>query len=312
MKIIKFLKSIKPIYIILVLFVIVLIVSALGSKTKEGMTSGNYTSLENYIKQRDDILSDINNFINAQDDTSPWGSSVDFLKNIINYFKIKTSFSVKQFFKNKDLNGDGAVVVRKSNGTFIRDNSTNNLDTDEKLYYYDLVAQDKNSDSTIVAFKDTDQGNFYKDNQDNSGNLTTSQSLSGTPHILQSIDRNDTVTQTKVDQAKSLLDNQINLLNSSDKNTINTSINNLGGVIDKIIALVYENGGLGSDVDSSAYNPNYIETTSSDQYQQDQYLKNLQNQIIKLREDQYKKNSNNYDSKSADYWKNLYFEFFKH
>jgi len=306
MKMIKFLKKIKPIYIILVLFVIVLIVSALGSKTKEGMTSGDYTTLRSYTTQRDDILSDINNFIIAQGNSSPWGSTDNFKTNLQSYIKTYTSFSIKQFFKSKDANADGAVVVRKSDGTFIRDNSGNILESDEKLFYYDLVAQDQNSDSTIVAFKDTDQGNFYKDNQDNSGSLTTSQSLSGTPHILQSIDRNDTVTQTKVDQAKSLLDNQINLLNTADKNTINTSISSLIDVIDKIVALTNSTGGGGTNADLYAYNPNYIETTSSDQYQQYQYLKNLQNQIVKLREDQYKKNSNNYDSKTADYWKNLY------
>jgi len=266
MKIIKFLKKIKPIYIILVLFAIVLIVSALGSKTKEGMTSGDYTTLRNYRIQRDDILSDINNFIISQGNSSPWGSTENFKTNFQNYVKIITSYSVKQFFKNKDANADGAVVVRKSDGTFIRDNSGNNLATDEKLFYYDLVAQDQNSDSTIVAFKNTDQGNFYKDNKDSSGNLITSQSLSNTPYILQSIDRNDTVTQTKVDQAKSLLDNQINLLNSADKNTINTSISSLIDVIDKITALTNSTGGGGTNADLYAYNSNYTDTTIEDKF----------------------------------------------
>jgi len=260
MKIIKFLKSIKPIYIILVLFAIVLIVSALGSKTKEGMTSGDYTTLRSYTTQRDDILNNIDNFIKVQGVSSPWGSSDNFKTNLQSYIKTYTSFSIKQFFKSKDLNSDGAVVVRKSDGTFIRDNSGNFLESDEKLYYYDLVAQDQNSDSTIVSFKNTDQGNFYKDNKDDSGNLITSQSLSNTPHILQSIDRNNDVTQNKVDQAKSLLDNQINLLNSSDKNTINTSISNLIGVIDRIVALTNTNGGGGTDADLYAYNQSNKDT----------------------------------------------------
>ena len=309
MKIIKLLKSIKPIYIILVLFAVVLIVSALGSKTKEGMTSGDYTTLKNYRIQRDDILSDIDYFITAQGDSSPWGSSDTFKTNLQSYVKIITSYSVKQFFKRKDANADGAVVVKKSDGTFVRDNSGNNLEYDEKLYYYDLAAQDKNNDGTIVAFKNTNQGNFYEDNQDNSGNLTTSQSLSNSPYILQSIDTTDIITQTKVDQAKSLLDSQINLLNTADKNTINTSISSLIDVIDKIVALTNSTGGGGTNADLYAYNPNYLETISPDQYNS-RYLDEDSEwgtdpvYSHQRRREHTKINDN--DNNSVSYWKNLY------
>ena len=318
MKIIKFLKSIKTIYIILGLLAVVLIVSALGSKTKEGMTSGDYTTLRNYRIQRDDILSDIDYFIKAQGDSSPWGSSDTFKTNLQNYVKTNTSFSVKKFFKKNDLNGDGVVVVSKSHGTFIRDNSGNNLDDDEKLYYYDLVAQDKNKDGTIVAFKNTDQGNFYEDNKDNSGNTITSQSLSNTPYILQSIDSNDIVTQTTVDAVKLLLDNQIKLLNSADKNTINKSISSLTDVIDKIVALTNTNGGGGTNADLYAYNPNGIYTTQERHYYRDEETEPDTEQEPETEPKEYddyntaysherrRQNTSINDNSSSNYWKNLY------
>jgi len=296
MKIIKFLKSIKPIYIILCLLVVVLIVSALGSKTKEGMSSGLLTSLRNYRIERDEILNDINFFIKVQGDSSAWGSSLDFKRNFDNYYKILFKFRLKQFFINKDLNADGAVVVKKSDGTFIRDNSGNVLDSDEKLYYYDLVAQDKNSDSRIVSFKNRDQGNFYRDNVDNSGNLTTTQSLSNSPYILESIDRNDTVTQTKLNAAKLLLDNQINLLNSTDKTTINTSIASLINVIDRIVILTNSPGGGGTNADLYIYDPDYIPEDREDDLDEEdevesEYQRYLHEQILKFqREQQYNRN----------------------
>ena len=238
-------KKIKPIYIILGLFIVVLIVSGLGSKTKEGFgDSGTFTELKNYRTQREGVLKDINNFVKAQG--SRWGNGATFQTNLTKYIASYTSLKLKSFFKVKDANNDGIIVVRKNDNSFVRDNSTtdnsgNTLGSDNKMFYYDLNAQDKNQDGVIVSYKNTDQGNFHKDNTDNSGNLVTSQSLAYSPFILEYLKDADKVTSNLVDANKKLLTDQINLLTStSDKTNINNSLASLLLITDKIVKLMAE------------------------------------------------------------------------
>jgi hypothetical protein len=259
MKIFKFIKKIKTIYIILGLFVVVLLVSALGSKTKEGMTSSNYTTLRTYQTTRDSILRDINNFVTAQDAT--WGDKGTFKNNLGNYMKAYAGLSTKTYFKSKDTSNKGNVVVSQTNGSFIRDNSNNILKTGEKLYYYDLGAQDKDKDGVVVSYKNTNQGNFYGDNKDNSGNQITSQALAGTPYILQTLSGDDSVTKEGLDAARALLDNQIaKLKTTADKVIINNNLTKLLAVIDAMVALTTIGQGSssssGSNTDLYAYDPN--------------------------------------------------------
>ena len=238
MKIIKLLKKVKPIYIILGLFAVVLIVSALGSKTKEGMSSGNYLNLRKLVNKRNDILYDISNFIKAQSNNTTWGSTSTFNTNFQSFVTTYGNYSVKKFFLSKDLNNDGFVVVNKRENTFVRDNSNNNITDFEKFYYYDLAAQDKNKDNTILSYKNKDQGNFYKDNVDNSGVVITAASLSNTPYIVETIDSIRKVTKADSDAAKALVDAQIERLSTrAEKDTINKLINDLIEVMDKITEL---------------------------------------------------------------------------
>ena len=320
----KFLKKIKPIYIIVGLFVIVILVSALGSKTIEGYTSGQYTALRPYITERDDIMNDINNFVLVQG--TSWGSGSNFRSNLGNYLKLYTSLSTKSFFKSKDINNDGAVVVSKRDGTYIRDNtndsSGNKLGIDEKLYYYDLGLMDKNNDGSIVSYKNTDQGNFFGDNKDNSGNPITASSLSGTPYILQTITSDETVTKATVDTAKALVDNQIALLTSTaDKNTINASINKLLTVVDKIVSLTIIADTSSSSADLYKYDPTYIDSNfrfrekipyrRRDQYirhnqYEDEYLDDYNSPYNHERRRLVTRMKDKHKHRGVNYWKNLY------
>jgi hypothetical protein len=318
----KFLKKIKPIYIIVGLFVIVILVSALGSKTIEGYTSGQYTALRPYINERNGIMNDINNFVQVQG--TSWGSGSNFRSNLGNYLKLYTSLSTKSFFKSKDINNDGAVVVSKRDGTYIRDNtndsSGNKLGIDEKLYYYDLGLMDKNNDGSIVSYKNTDQGNFFGDNKDNSGNPITASSLSGTPYILQTITSDETVTKATVDTAKALVDNQIALLTSTaDKNTINASINKLLTVVDKIVSLTIIGDNSFSSADLYKYDPTYIDSNfrfreKIPYRRRDQYIRHNQYDDLddyntpynheRRRDATRMKDKNTH--RGVNYWKNLY------
>jgi len=264
----KYIKKIKPIYIILGLFIIVLIVSALGSKTKEGMmSSGDYTSLQTYKRQQYGIISDIIKFANAQ--STAWGSSDTFKANLSNYIKHYNVLSVRNFYKNLDTNKDGAVVVSIRNQTFIRDNTTNTLGDGEKLYYYDLNSMDKNQDGSIVGYKNTNQGNFYRDN---SGNANDASSFTGTPYIMQSITDNDRVSQSLVDTDRALLDQQINMLTStSDKAIIKKSLDDLLTVTNNIVALIYKKDAEGNDRDLYTYNPNNTNIVYHSSYDVDDY-----------------------------------------
>jgi len=318
----KFLKKIKPIYIIVGLFVIVILVSALGSKTIEGYTSGQYTALRPYMNERNGIMNDINNFVLVQG--TSWGSGSNFRSNLGNYLKLYTILSTKSFFKSKDINNDGAVVVSKRDGTYIRDNtndsSGNKLGIDEKLYYYDLGLMDKNNDGSIVSYKNTDQGNFFGDNKDNSGNPITASSLSGTPYILQTITSDETVTKATLDTAKALVDNQIALLTSTaDKNTINASINELLTVTDKIVSLTIIADTSSSSADLYKYDPTYIDSNfrfreKIPYRRRDQYIRHDEDDDLDDYNSPYNherrrlvtRMKDKHKHRGVNYWKNLY------
>ena len=120
-------KKVKPIYIILGLFVLVIIISALGSmKTIEGMTSGDRTKLRQYQTVLNDTLNQIDDFVKSRQG-SGWDSNNTFKQNTSDFIKKYSKFSVEQFLKAHDTNNDGIVIVSKSDGKFIRDNSGNVL-----------------------------------------------------------------------------------------------------------------------------------------------------------------------------------------
>jgi hypothetical protein len=251
MKNFRLFKKIKPIYIILGLLAIVLIVSALGS-IKEGMTSGENTQLKSLNVKRNDTLDKIYVFVNASK-SSGWDSDDSFLTSLNEFLKVYSTLGMQNFMKSRDVNVDGKVVVDKNN-KFIRDNSGNYTNSDEKLFYYDLKSQDISNDGLIVAYKDSDRGNFYRDNSGNEVFPTSS------PYIIQTIGTNN-VTQYTVDSAKLVLDNKINMLsNADDKNTINTLISDLIGFTDKIISII--NTKITSPDSSYTYDPNdvYVST----------------------------------------------------
>ena len=227
-------KKIKPIYIILGLFLLVLIFSALGSQ-KEGMTSGERTALRTYTSARDAIKIKIDAFINGKKTTS-WDINSTFRNNVNAYISIYINYQLQNNLQIQDLSGnkDGIVIVNKENNKFVRDN-IGSPNSNEKLFYYDLKAQDKNNDGLVVAYRNQDQGNFYRDNVigatgGNNDNFPTS-----SPYILQSLGRTNNVRQSDVDAAKSLVDAQIaTLSNSDEKNTINTLVNELLAVSKQI------------------------------------------------------------------------------
>jgi hypothetical protein len=325
MKILKLFKKIKPIYIILGLFVVVLIVSALGSKTKEGMTSSDYITLRTYQMTRDSILRDINNFVNIQDAT--WGDKGTFKNNLGKYIQAYTGLSTKTYFKSKDSSNAGNVVVSTMDGTFIRDNSNNVLKTGEKLYYYDKGSKDKDKNSMIVSYKNTDQGNFYQDDVDNSGNKITAQSLAGTPYILETLNDSDYVTKEGVDAARALLDNQIaKLKTTADKGIINNNLSKLVAIIDKIVALTTIGKG-SSTIDLYDYDPNNFNRYRPDEddddddkdiydkvytpysmkkYYKKKYSYDDDDDEYDYNEDDYPLLNTNKKKSGSNYWKNLY------
>ena len=126
------------------------------------------------------------------------------------YFRKYVNYSNQSYLKTKDINNDGIVVVDKDSNKYERDNSGNVTGSTEKLFYYDLNAQDRNNDGSIIAYRDSDRGNFYRDNSGSEVFPTTSD------YISQQIDTSSIITQTDVNSAYAPITAQINTLTNAD------------------------------------------------------------------------------------------------
>jgi len=242
----------KILHIILGLLAVILLGLGLGT-LKEGMTSSARTQMVEHTAKRTGARNDIIKFVDRMKISQPtWDSSNNFFDNVDTYFRAYSGFNVQNYLKSKDVNADGLVVVDNSN-KYIRDNSGTTVSTGEKQYYIDVKTQDINNDGKIVAFRDTDRGNFYRDN---SGAEVFP---SSSPYILQVLPSSPELkTQAMVNDALLPVTTQINKLTSADdKKTINDLITIYIDMTNKIINL--ENDSV-TYKKLTSYDPNDVST----------------------------------------------------
>ena len=242
----------KILHIILGLLAVILLGLGLGT-LKEGMTSSARTQMVEHTAKRTGARNDIIKFVDRMKISQPtWDSSNNFFDNVDTYFRAYSGFNVQNYLKSKDVNADGLVIVDNSN-KYIRDNSGTTVSTGEKQYYIDVKTQDINNDGKIVAFRDTDKGNFYRDN---SGAEVFP---SSSPYILQVLPSSPELkTQAMVNDALLPVTTQINKLTSADdKKTINDLITIYIDMTNKIINL--ENDSV-TYKKLTTYDPNDVST----------------------------------------------------
>ena len=245
----------KIMYIILSLLAVILVALGVGVASglggnQEGMTSGERTELLKYYTKRTKVRNEISQFVLSKKNTN-WDGSNLFLINLNKYLKVFTTFKVQQFLKIKDINADGIIVVEQSGNKYVRDNSGTDVKVGEKLYYIDVNGQDTNKDGKIVIYKNSDNGNFYRDNSGTEVFNTSS------PYILQIIDpANAILAQTDVDAAYLPIKTQIDTLtNTDDKSGLNVLIKNYTDLTDDIIKLEGTSSPPGSAISGMGYNP---------------------------------------------------------
>jgi hypothetical protein len=224
----KFLKfNIKPIYLILGLFIIVLIVSALGSKTKEGFSLvdvsdlstllNSYNPLINYYTLRTKNIDDLNKFLTSVKNTN--FNTATFITNVNSFFTLFFKVIIQAFMKNLDVNKDNKVVVTKSTGGFLRDNSG-----EEKFQTSD-------------------------------------------PNILAAIDYGTSISSANLDAALKLINDQIETLSFIEQKSINSIFldffkNNIY-IIFSVLIDKTNKFSVDSYLNKAMYNQTYLTTSSS-------------------------------------------------
>ena len=309
----------KTLVFIIIFFLFLFVVMSLNTPQKEGLTSSSSvrTQLLSYNTQRNDIKDQMVNFINSK----MWNSDGEFLKKLEGYLDVYEKFTIQNYLKTKDLNNDNKVIVNSTSNKFLRDNSGNdNVLTGEKLYYIDLKAEDKNNDNKFVGYRDTDRGNFYRDNSANDPAVFPTIS----DYIMQVIDNTVVkLTQTNVDTAYAPILAKINTLtNVDEKTSINYLISKYKEITDNIMINInnQENMNIYYDqlyeYDPTVIPPSTTSTATSEAWK-NMYLAELQKKVaININNNYFKElyaqalrtttNINN-----ENYWKNTYLNLLK-
>jgi len=309
----------KMLVFILVLLLISLLLFTVFGNQKEGLTSSSSvrTQLLSYNTQRNDIKDKMVNFINSK----MWNSDGEFLKKLEGYLDVYEKFTIQNYLKTKDLNNDNKVIVNSTSNKFLRDNSGNNsVSSGEKLYYIDLKAEDKNNDNKFVGYRDTDRGNFYRDNSANDPAVFPTIS----DYIMRVIDNTAVkLTQTDVDMSYNPILAKINTLtNVDEKTSINYLISKYKEITDNIMINInnQENMNIYYDqlyeYDPTVIPPSTTATATSEAWKK-LYLAELQKKVaININNNYFKElyaqalrtttNINN-----ENYWKNTYLNLLK-
>ena len=304
----------KTLVFIILFFLFLFVVMSLNTPQKEGLTSSSSvrTQLLSYNTQRNDIKDQMVNFINSK----MWNSDGEFLKKLEGYLDVYEKFTIQNYLKTKDLNNDNKVIVNSTSNKFLRDNSGNyNVSSGEKLYYIDLKAEDKNNDNKFVGYRDTDRGNFYRDNSANDPAVFPTIS----DYIMQVLDNTVVkLTQTDVDMAYAHILAKINTLtNVDEKTSINYLISKYKELTDSIMTNInsQENMNIYYDqlyeYDPTVIPPSTTATATSEAWKK-LYLAELQKKVAIDNNNNYFKElyaqalrtTTNYNNEN--YWKNIY------